>query len=479
MREGASDAWLAVDLDGTLIRTDTLWESLLRLVRERPDRALALPIWLLGGRARFKDRLAGSVVLDVASLPYRESLLAHLRDARAAGRRIALVTAADQRLADAVGAHLDVFDERVGTGSGRNLKGETKRDWLVERFGDQGFDYVGDSSADLPVFRAARRALLVSPSPNVKRRAEAHGNVAKVFEDRSAGAAAFLRALRPHQWAKNLLLGVPLAMAHEIDDPASLARLAAAFVAFCALASGGYILNDLFDLPADRRHPQKRTRPFAAGEVSIPVGLVAAGGLLIAGFGLGLFGLGREFAAWAGLYLVANCAYSAGLKGLLLVDVLVLASLYTIRLMAGAAATGTPVSDWLLAFSLFFFLSLAFAKRHVEAASLGAGESGRVPGRGYRREDTGIIEIAGLASGYVAVMVLALYINAPKVQTLYSQPKLLWLLCPLLVYWLTRVWFLAHRGELHHDPVVFALRDPQSHAVALLAAALIGTAALT
>jgi 4-hydroxybenzoate polyprenyltransferase len=279
---------------------------------------------------------------------------------------------------------------------------------------------------------------------------------------------AFLRALRPQQWIKNALLFVPLLLAHDVLDAARIAQVVLGFVAFCLVASAGYVLNDLSDREADRLHPRKRTRPFAAGELSVRQGFLLFAALLAGAFGIASW-VGPTFLLLPALYLALQIAYSLWLKELLFIDVLILAALYSLRVFAGAVAAQVEISQWLLGFSLFLFLSLAFVKRYCELRQLGTrSPDGALARRSYRQEDLGLIQTLGSSAGYLSVLVLALYISSDDVVRLYASPQLLWIVCPVMLYWLTRIWFLAGRGELPDDPVLFAATDPQSYAAGAL-----------
>lgn len=466
---------LAVDLDGTLIATDLLWESLFLLLRRNPLCLFLLPLWLWHGKARLKCEIAARIELDVATLPYRAALLERLRRDRAAGRRLVLATAAPRRLAEKVAEHLGLFDLVVCTDPHRNMAACAKRQALTELFGDGGFDYAGNGWADLPLFDAARRAIVVAPDRWAARWQAAHG--AELIEARRVTMRTLARMLRVHQWLKNMLIFVPAVLAHQYLNPGVLRDSLLAFIAFSAAASAIYILNDLFDLPLDRRHATKRHRPFASGLVPIPAGLLAMAVLLAIGAAAAFF-LPLVFTGVLALYLVVTTAYSMAVKRMLLLDVLTLAGLYTLRILAGCAATGIEVSFWLLAFSIFFFLSLALVKRYVELRSteLPAGE--RIAGRGYRAEDQEIIAQAGMASAFSSALVLALYIQSGASVGLYERPWLIWPLGPIVLYIAMRIWILARRDEMHDDPIVFIIRDWRSQlfagfgAVLLLAAGL-------
>jgi 4-hydroxybenzoate polyprenyltransferase/phosphoserine phosphatase len=460
-----------VDLDGTLVRTDMLFETLVAALRRNPFVALALPFWLARGRAHLKRQLALRCSLDPASLPYDESVLEILRRERAAGRRLVLATASDERIARDIAAHLGLFDEVVASDGERNLKAGEKARFLAEKYGERGFDYMGNGTADFPVWSRARTAYVVAHGPDLPARVAASGATIEHVESRRGAPWPLLRSLRPHQWAKNLLVFVPLFTAHRLHDGMAFNAAALAFAAFCLAASATYVMNDLVDLEHDRRHPGKRRRALAAGELPLWVGTVLAPQLLLLAFVIAL-PLPPLFLAELALYVAGTTAYSLWLKRIVLVDVFTLAGLYTVRILAGAAAVDVPVSHWLLVFSLFIFLSLALAKRHAELSSLARRDAAEAHGRGYRAADRNMVGIFGVACGQLSVLVFALYITSPEIRVLYTRPLLLWIACPIFLYWIARIWLLAYRDALHEDPVVFALRDPVSW---LLGAATIAT----
>jgi 4-hydroxybenzoate polyprenyltransferase len=457
------DVPLCVDLDGTLIRTDLLLETALALVRRNPLYLFCFPFWLCRGRAHLKREIAARSHIHVAALPYDERVLDWLREQGSARRRI-LCTASDQHLADAVAAHVGGFDEVLGSDGVRNLGGRGKRDALRERYGERGFDYAGNAMPDLHVWRHARRAILVNAAPYVSRRVHARHEVERVFERRDGGWGTWLAALRLHQWPKNLLVFVPLLAAHLAFVPQAVLSGIVAFLAFCLCASGAYVLNDLLDLDADRRHPRKRQRPFAAGTLPIEAGLVAAPLLTIAAFAVAAT-LSPRFMLVLLIYAITTLAYSLILKRIAMLDVVTLAGLYTVRIIGGAVAIPVPASFWLLAFSMFLFLSLAMVKRYAEVRRVAAAEETRVAGRGYGVDDLALIQSLGTSSGYLSVLVLAFYIHSTASEALYRRPEMLWVLTPVLLYWISRVWLIARRGEMHDDPVVFALTDKVSLAV--------------
>lgn len=455
---------LYVDLDGTLIATDLLHESWVSAVRNAPWVAAQCGWWLLAGRPRLKRELAERCAIDVSTLPYREEVLEFLRREKARGRRIVLATAAWDSLARDVAAYLGLFDDVIATTADRNLKGEAKVRCIVAACGAGGFDYVGDSAADHAVWRDARHAYVVGSAASRER---IPVEVKGVFDGSTGAVGAAVDAMRPHQWAKNLLLLVPLIAAHQVANPAALAAAFQALIAFCFAASSAYLLNDLADLAADRAHPRKRRRALASGRLSIPAGLVLAAACL-AGAVAFCITLPRPFGAALAAYYILTLAYSVALRRIEMVDVITLAALYTLRIVAGAFAIAVPPSFWMLGFAMFLFFSLALVKRYAELVALRAAGISAAPGRGYDARDADIVLALGVASAMVSALLLALYMNGETVKILYRRPDLLWLLCPLLLYWVSRVWMLAARGRMNEDPVLFALRDGPSYAVAVI-----------
>jgi 4-hydroxybenzoate polyprenyltransferase len=443
-------------------------ESILDLFRRSPRSVLSLPSWLLKGKAYFKHKLASQSQLDAGLLPLRSDLVEWLKEQRKNGHPIILVTASNRQIADRVAGEVGIFADVIGSTPSENLKGEAKRKALVARFGERGFDYVGNATADLAVWRSARHAIVVGGDRLCARAAKVT-EVKKTYAPTPTSALTWLKAARLHQWVKNILVFVPALVAHRFTDPIVLARSLQAFVAFSLCASSVYIINDLLDLDADRRHPRKRRRPFAAGTLSVRSGVLAAM-VLISISALVAWYTGPRFSLVLASYYILTFAYTFSLKRAALVDVLALAALYTLRIVAGAAATMIRPSFWLLAFSIFVFLCLGIVKRYAELHD--AVREGRVGGhgRGYSGADLHLLMSMGLASGFCAVIVMALYINSPDSQVLYRHIEPMWLICPLLLYWLSRMWLLASRGQMDDDPVVFAVKDR----ISLATMALIG-----
>ena len=456
---------LCVDMDGTLLKTDLIWECIISLLKVRPFLLFRIPFWLLEGRAGFKRRLAQWAPVDVSTLPYRSELLEFLSTQRQLGRRIVLVTAAEGSLAESVANHIGLFDEVLHSEEGVNLEGKIKAELLQSKFSQIGFDYIGNSTADLPVWKAARGGYVVGDKKLVHR-ASSVAPINGVFETQTASVSTWIRALRGHHWAKNLLLFLPLLLAHKLHLR-PLLTVAAGFLLFSLCASSIYILNDLLDLHSDRAHPWKGKRPFASGETSIPMGLLVSALLVTATIALG-FWLSIPFGAVLIAYSAATLWYSVQLKRLALVDVFALSSFYSLRIWAGSLVASVPLSDWFLGFSLFFFLALAMAKRYSELTHAGRLVQSGNSGRAYNREDRELLMHLGVGSSFSAVVIFALYIHGKEVSSLYPRPDLLFFICPAILYWLSRLWLKANRGELDEDPVTLALGDPVSYVIAAL-----------
>ncbi|HAM71721.1 MAG TPA: UbiA family prenyltransferase [Verrucomicrobiales bacterium] len=454
---------LCVDMDGTLLRTDSLFESVAWTLRHAPWRLALAPAWTLKGLAHLKSRLAASCAMDPGLLPRHERFVEFLREEKAAGRRLVLATGADFSVASRVADSVGLFSEVIASDGVQNLTGRAKAAKLESRFGRNGFDYAANDASDLWVWAGCRRAIAVGASEPVLRKLRRQSSVEAEFPRlRRSLASGLLRSMRPHQWLKNLLLLVPLITSHQLLDRGILLRGLVAFASLCAAASATYLINDLCDLEHDRRHPDKARRPLAAGELPIPLVLITAPLLLAGSIALGTT-LGMDFLAMLVGYVSATLLYSLWWKQVILVDVFVLAGLYTLRLLMGGAATGIPISNWLLAFSTFAFLSLALGKRYSELLAAGATAPQGLPGRGYRGSDREHVGQSGVAVGYLAILVFALYLQSPEVRLLYKSPNLLWLCCPVLLFWMSRFWLLTSRGEVDSDPVLFALRDVPSY----------------
>ena len=455
---------LCVDLDGTLVNSDTLVESAVLLIKANPLYLFAMAFWLLSGKAHLKEQIASRTKLPVATLPYNRQLVDWLRRQRDAGRELVLVTAANFRIANAINEHLQLFSEVIASSSTRNLSASSKRDELVMRFNRGGYDYIGNSRDDLLVWSECRKAVLVNTDSSVVARVSPLEGVEATFTRESNQWIELLKGMRPHQWSKNLLIFVSIFVAQMYTDVALLASTILAFISFCLCSSSVYLINDLLDLETDRGHSEKHNRPFASGRAPVILGVVATPVLLFVSVLLACWA-GSLFLGVLGVYFIVTLAYSLFLKRVAMMDVLVLASLYTLRIIAGASVAYAMPSVWLMSFSMFVFTSLAMAKRYAELKSLEAESGAWASGRGYHVSDLSTIAQLGAASGYISVLVLALYIDTQEVTSVYGHQRFMWLLCPLLMYWIGRIWLIAGRGELHQDPVVFATRDRVSYLV--------------
>lgn len=463
------DKPLCVDLDGTLIHSDLLLESFLLMLKRNPLMLLLLPLWLLRGKAALKAEIAKRVQIRGAVLPYTQAFVAWLREQKQAGRSLWLCTASNQTLAQSVADHLQIFDGVLASDDLNNLSGVNKAKVLVERFGKKGFDYCGNHHVDLAVWCHAHAAIVVNGSATLVQQASQVTHVSAVFDAPVVGFKVLAKALRIHQWAKNALIFVPLAAGHKLTDLTVLTHGLLAFVAFSLCASSVYLLNDMLDLESDRQHHSKCKRPFAAGHLSLLFGLLAAPSLLLLAVLICLL-LPIQFAGVLAIYYGVTLVYSFFLKRLVMIDVLTLAGLYTVRLVAGAAATDIALSFWLLMFAIFIFLSLAIVKRYAELYAMRQQGKLTASGRGYQVADISLLQSLGTASGYLSILVLALYLNSPEISIMYRHPQLVWLLVPVMLYWISRIWMETHRGNMNDDPLVYALKDRVSLATGFAAA---------
>lgn len=469
---GVSRRPLCVDLDGTLVKSDTLMDSLLVLARSQPLALLQVPLWLMRGRAAVKAEVGRRVSLDVRHLPYNRAVVEYLESERGEGRRLYLATGADRRLAEQIAEHLGLFDGVLASDGQTNLTAGNKLEGLRQTFGDEGYDYIGNGSPDVPLLQHAGTAMLANPMPGLRARLRIRGiAVEREFEERAAPARAMRKAIRLHQWAKNVLIFVPMVLAHTLRLNVLMEALLA-FLSFSLCASATYIANDLLDIEADRRHPAKRLRPFAAGDLSVMTGMVLSLTLLGGALAIAVLLLPWAFLGWLLVYLATTLSYSLYFKRVVLVDVILLSGLYTLRLLAGSAATRVPISPWLGAFALFLFLSLAMVKRFSELQNTRARGQTLANGRGYLLMDIEQMRSFGTASAYASVVVFSFYIGAHEITALYRHASRLWLITPLMILWLSRVWLLASRGELNEDPVIFALTDRMSLLIGLAVAAI-------
>jgi len=459
-----------VDLDGTLLQSDLLVETGFAFIRNYPVKFYEPILWMGKGKANLKEKLANNVDIDVTVLPYNEKVLELIRDKKQQGCKIILATASHVSLAEKIAQYLGVFDEVFATKAHQNLSSTQKKNLLVELYGESGYDYIGNSMDDVTVWESAYESYIVNPDMGVEKNVDQQEiQAVRIIKNRPPQLLEWAKALRLHQWMKNTLIFVPLLAGHQLFNGTLLLNGVIAFLLFGLCASSVYILNDLLDLNDDRHHTSKKHRAFAAGNISILHGVLAFPVLLAISILGSIFFLPIEFLLVLTVYYCLTIAYSFALKRLMAVDVIALAMLYTIRIIAGAAAFGMALTSWVLAFSMFIFLSLALVKRYAELREARfQGVVGKTRGRGYYPSDLEMVSSLGAASGYLSVMVLALYIQDTSTLILYSNPKIIWLACPLLLFWITRVWMLTHRGDMHDDPIVFAIRDKVSLIVGVL-----------
>jgi 4-hydroxybenzoate polyprenyltransferase/phosphoserine phosphatase len=463
---------LVVDLDGTLINTDILHESAIRLLRDKPYFILALPFWLFDGKAVLKQKLASHVVLNIASLPFNQHLIDWLKLQKDLGRRLVLCTASDISIVRMIANHLNLFDEVIASDGIFNLAGKNKANVLLDKYGENGFDYVGNSSVDFLVWEKAKQGVVVSGSRALVHRASAFTDIEYVISKTKNNLMTWMKIFRLHQWIKNVLIFVPIFAAHQVITGEIWINLGLAFLSFSLCASSVYIANDLLDLESDRLHSRKRFRPFASGEVPIWKGVALTPVLIISSLAIA-WHIGGGFLLWLLVYFSLTCAYSWGLKRLVLIDCLILAIFYTLRIIAGAAAVSVPLSFWLIAFSIFLFLSLAFIKRYAELQIQLNSNTEKVHGRGYYTADAILVQQLGVTSGYLATLVFALYLNSDNVIKLYRTPEVIWGAVPLLLLWISWMWLKAHRGLMHDDPIVFAIQDKVSIFIGVLFTAML------
>jgi 4-hydroxybenzoate polyprenyltransferase len=448
-------------LDGTLVKSDTLVDSLLVMVRTHPLDLIKVPGWIATGKATLKAQVTERVTLNVSHLPYNKPLMAYLEQQHGTGRKLYLATGADTSLAVRVAEHTGLFAGVLASDGKTNLTGSNKLESFQKHFPTTGFDYIGNARPDVPLLAAAGKAMVANPDGALTSAIRAGKfQVAQRFDDRAPLLRTLRKALRLHQWAKNALIFLPLVLAHTLAGPRVLSAVVA-FFCFSLCASATYILNDLLDIEADRRHPRKRYRPFASGDMSAKSGVLIAGGFLLLSLAAA-FTLPSGFLAYLVLYLVTTLSYSFYFKRIVLIDVMLLSGLYTIRLLAGSEAESVVISPWLAGFSIFLFLSLAMVKRFSEMQNLRTAGNAPSNGRGYLTSDIEQLRAFGTSAAYAAVVVFSFYISSLSGLKLYQHPQRLWLITPLMIFWLSRVWLLASRGELDEDPVIFAVTDKLS-----------------
>lgn len=463
---------LVVDLDGTFIRTDLLVEGFVHLIKKNPLYFFLCFFWLLKGKLFLKEKIYSHVEINYSLLPVNSEILNLIQIASLKGRKIILATASLQSQADEIDLAFPVFDEVYGSKDYLNLSGQNKADFLIRKFGQGQFDYAGNSNADLAIFKVARHAYLINAEKLVADKAQKMGNLQNTWHNTGSTFFTSIKAFRVYQWLKNLLLFVPIVTSHSISSVDLLVKTVIAFMAFGFIASTGYIINDLMDLDSDRSHPRKKLRPLASGKLSIQSGILISLVLFATGMWAAYF-ISISFLIILLLYFVLSVAYSLHIKKIVMYDVFLLASFYTIRVISGGIVTGIPISFWLIAFSIFIFLSLAFVKRYSEISQITLIESIENRRRDYSPNDVPLLQIMGVASGFMSVIVFSLYINSPDVGLLYNNPKILWFLSFLLLFWISRIWLITTRGSMTDDPIIYAVKDPSSYLYMVLATVII------
>jgi 4-hydroxybenzoate polyprenyltransferase len=460
---------LFVDLDGTLVSTDTLWESLLLFIKKYPLKTHKLIKWFFLGKAKFKTHLSEYVVPNSEVLPYNSLVLDYISREKKSGREIYLVTASSQKIADTIAKKCDVFEAAIGTDGRTNRKGTNKLSAVKQLIGKREFDYIGNSYSDLKIWKEAHTALICSKNERLNRRLyKENENVIKIKPNKNTTIKHWIKALRTYQWSKNILVFLALFMSHRIFEANLFIKSVIAFFSFSFTASAVYILNDLLDLETDRKHPLKKHRPFADGKISIMSGVIAVPVLIILSFLIAVPFSHYLFVLILFAYLITTTAYSIYLKEIFIVDVILLGALYTLRILAGGFATDIQVSSWLLGFSGFFFLSLAFMKRYTDLVLFKKNDQVELFGRGYQIEDMDIVQKFGIASGFISLLILAMYITSEQVLVLYTQPLLLWIAIPIILYWLMNMWIATNRGKMTEDPIIYAVKDRNSYIVFFL-----------
>jgi len=459
---------LFVDLDGTLIHSDCLWEGLLLLLRSNLLAVVMLPLWIVRGKSYFKRQVAARTSLNPESLPYNSAVVEYIKREKLNGRDIILATATDEHVATPIADYLGLFDAVLATKDGSNNSSTTKLSAIKTYTQGGAFDYIGNSHDDIPLWQSSAHAVIVSSSPGFVEKVRRIQPAIEVLEGTSYTLLTVVKAMRVYQWVKNILLFVPLLLAHRLFEPDVFLTTCIAFLCFSLCASSVYILNDLLDLESDRLHVRKKNRPFASGKLPISLGVMLVPLLIICAFGGSYLFVSQDFTIVLLAYFAITTAYTFLLKKIAIIDVLLLAGLCAFRLLAGAIAGDVLISQWLIAFSVFIFLSLAFVKRYSELIALIADNKTEAKGRAYTVGDVDLLRSVGTACGLVSILIFAFYINSREVTNLYHRPQLLWGVGICLLYWILRVWFVAHRGQMHDDPIIFTVKDKASYVVVAL-----------
>lgn len=460
---------IIVDLDDTFLNSDLLVEAFIVLLKKNPFYIFPCLLWLIRGKYFLKENIFKRVEIDYTLVPVNKELKSFLELESANGRKIILATGSLQNTAYEIGKLYPVFNEIHGSIGDINLVGRKKSNFLIEKYGQGQFDYIGNSKADLEIFDSCRIAYLVNPSKSVEGKVIKTGKLKKCWRTKKSMFLASIQSIRIYQWVKNILLFVPLFTSHSYNSFDSVIKVIVAFFAFSFIASAGYVINDLMDINGDRTHTTKKNRPFASGNLSLLSGFTITCLLIIAGIYLSSL-LNGTFMVILILYFFLSVGYSIHLKKIVLYDVFLLATFYTMRVISGGIVTDISLSFWLIAFSIFIFLSLAFIKRYSEIIQVTHTKNIKKNRRDYSFEDIPLLQIMGVASGFLSAIVFSLYINSPDVELLYAYPKLLWLLCLLQLFWICRVWLVTSRGEMTDDPIIFTLKDPVSYVIIFLTA---------
>lgn len=455
---------LCVDLDGTLIKTDVMFESIVILLKYNPLNLFLIIFWLIKGRYYLKEKLIEKTKLDPNKIPINEEIIEYLKIERKNGRKILLVTAAMQEIANLYSDYFGLFDEAIGSKDGINLVGKNKASYLVQRFGEGGFDYIGDSKKDLYIWKYSRNSYIVNQTKNLIDKVKKHSNVLKTWNlIPEPKIILFFKQIRAYQWVKNLLIFLPVVLSHSLNLKDYFLSFLA-FVSFSLLSSSIYLINDIYDLDSDRNHPEKKYRPFALGYLNLLFVLKAFIILFLLSFVIALF-VSPKFLLSIFIYLIFSLLYTYSFKKIPILDIVILSFLFTIRIYAGSFATNIAISEWLFSFSIFFFLSLSSLKRYIELIKM--NDNSKLIGRAYNKEDSNLIKIIGVSTGLISILVYVLYINSSKVNSLYSNPEYLYFILLILIYWLLRLWFYSDKKTINYDPISFILKDKVSYILLL------------
>lgn len=460
---------LCVDLDGTLIKSDTIIESTLLAIKSKPIIFFLLFFWILNGKNYFKKRITNIATPNPEILTYNVEVINFIKEEQAKGRQIILTTATTQNIANSISEYLNMFDLVISSTDNFNNRSKNKSQILIDKFGFKNFDYIGNGYADLEVWKSSRNALVVSDNKSLIANAGKISEVTKIFKPTNKSKIQLLiKQLRVFQWLKNILIFIPFILAHKFGNTSVYLTSILGFLSFSFLSSFVYIVNDLLDIESDRNHHTKSKRPIASSELSIPFAFTVGLILCISSFAISIFVLKSTFTLYLLAYLILTSSYSIKLKKIFVIDILTLSILYTLRLMAGADLTYAPISKWLLAFSVFIFLSLSIIKRYTEILNAVKDRKENIMGRAYEISDINLLQSMGITSGLISVLVFILYIFSPEVIMLYGQPSFLMPVILIILYWIIRIWFLAQRGLVDEDPIIFTAKDKQSYLITFL-----------